>query len=60
MDQVSYADIQDVVTALYVVGAIEYKDVMDVDHRTGFAWQTYPQNDEVFTSISPSPINSLD
>jgi hypothetical protein len=60
MDQVRYADIQDVVTALYVVGAIEYKDVMDVHHRTGFAWQTYPQNDEVFTSISPSPINSLD
>ncbi len=57
MDDDRRQTLQDVVTRLYVVGLIEYRDVMGVVHQTGFAWHTYPIDDIVRTSISPSPLN---
>jgi hypothetical protein len=60
MNDEQWRQLHDVVTRMYVVGVIEYEDVMRVMHRTGFCWQTYPSADLVKTTIVPSPLNFFD
>jgi hypothetical protein len=60
IDGERYRGLFDVVWRLYIVGVIEYEDVMGTTHRTGFAWHTYPIQGEVRVSISPSPLNFFD
>jgi hypothetical protein len=60
IDGGEWGDIHDVVRRLYIVGVMEYEDVMGVSHRTGFCWHTYPLEGEIRTSISPSPLNSFE
>jgi hypothetical protein len=60
LTQQDWADLHDVIRRPYLVGVVEYKDVMGATHHTGFCWVAYYKNDELTASISPSPLNSYD
>jgi hypothetical protein len=52
--------LHDIVSRMYIVGDVEYEDVMRVTHRTGFCWHTYPIGGFIKVSITPSPLNFFD
>jgi hypothetical protein len=43
---------------IYVIGRVEYKDVMGNEHHTGFCWQVRSQADGVKATIFPSALNT--
>lgn len=60
LSQQDWADLHDLIRRPFVVGVVEYKDVIGATHHTGFCWVAYYKNDILTASIFPSPLNNYD
>jgi hypothetical protein len=53
VDRDHYTALNDVVQRIYCLGVVDYDDVLGSHRRTGFCWQSYPENDVVKFTIAP-------
>jgi hypothetical protein len=57
LDPGQYAEFESLAKSVYVVGLVDYDDMMGGSRSTGFCWYTRPSENAVFVGMMPSPLN---